>query len=147
MSRIHRGILISIALICGFSAGDFLRPSYGIAATLRQAQGSGEMGQLLVYDLGQNQRLIDIYAEALDAESVYTVWLVKRGPEPERIGVGGGDHLFKSDERGIGAYLAILSASEIERWDWLEIAYHPDGLASNVEDMEIVLQLNLNKVR
>jgi hypothetical protein len=60
-------------------------------------------------------------------------------PKMDMLGVGTGDYLFKSDGKGIGNYTATISNAELEKWEMLEIAYHPDGNAKNMKKMQIAL--------
>jgi hypothetical protein len=45
----------------------------------------------------------------------------------DMLGAGTGDYSFKSDDKGIGNYTATISNAELEKWEMVEIAYHPDG--------------------
>jgi hypothetical protein len=79
----------------------------------------------------------------LKASSVYTVWLVNMKPKMDMTGVGEGDYSFKSDDKGNGDFTGSVSASELDKWQMLEIAHHPDGNPRNMKKMGITLKADL----
>ena len=101
--------------------------------------GQGAMGEVVIADGKAGQKEIIISMTGLKPNSVYTVWLVNMKPKMDMLGVGTGDYLFKSDGKGIGNYTATISNAELEKWEMLEIAYHPDGNAKNMKKMQIAL--------
>ncbi|MCI0528536.1 MAG: hypothetical protein L0Y56_13940 [Nitrospira sp.] len=105
--------------------------------------GKGASGEAVIKDLGQDQKEITIEAKGLKPNAVYTVWLVNMKPKMDMVGVGTGDYLFKSDDKGNGHYSANVSAAELEKWQVLEIAYHPDGDPKNMKKMEIALEADI----
>ncbi len=99
----------------------------------------GAKGEVVIADGKAGQKEITISMTGLKPNSVYTVWLVNMKPKMDMLGVGTGDYLFKSDGKGIGNYTATISNAELEKWEMLEIAYHPDGNAKNMKKMQIAL--------
>jgi len=101
--------------------------------------GQGAKGEVVIADGKAGQKEITISMTGLKPNSVYTVWLVNMKPKMDMLGVGTGDYLFKSDGKGIGNYTATISNAELEKWEMLEIAYHPDGNAKNMKKLQIAL--------
>ena len=101
--------------------------------------GQGAKGEVVITDGKAGQKEIAITMTGLKPNSVYTVWLVNMKPKMDMLGVGTGDYSFKSDGKGIGNYTATISNAELEKWEMLEIAYHPDGDAKDMKKMQITL--------
>ena len=101
--------------------------------------GQGAKGEVVIADGKAGQKEITISMTGLKPNSVYTVWLVNMKPKMDMIGVGTGDYSFKSDGRGIGNYTASISKAELEKWEMVEIAYHPDGDAKDMKKIQIAL--------
>lgn len=55
-------------------------------------------------------------------------------------GVGKPNYDFKSDSTGTGTYTATFRAAELEKWQILEVAYHPDGNAKNMKNIKAALK-------
>jgi hypothetical protein len=102
--------------------------------------GQGAKGEATITDGKAGQKEITIAVTGLKPNSVYTVWLVNMKPKMDMLGVGTGDYSFKSDDKGIGNYTATISNAELEKWEMLEIAYHPDGNAKDMKKMQIALK-------
>ena len=102
--------------------------------------GQGAKGEVVITDSKAGQKEITIAVTGLKPNSVYTVWLVNMKPKMNMLGVGTGDYSFKSDDKGIGNYTATISNAELEKWEMLEIAYHPDGDAKDMKKMQIALK-------
>ncbi len=102
--------------------------------------GKGAKGQVVITDKGADQKEITITATGLKPDSVYTVWLVNMKPKMGMIGLGTGDYSFKSDNRGIGQYSTNVPAAELDKWQMVEVAYHPDGNPKNMKKMGIALK-------
>jgi hypothetical protein len=102
--------------------------------------GRGAKGEATITDGKAAQKEITIAVTGLKPNSVYTVWLVNMKPKMDMLGVGTGDYSFKSDDKGIGNYTATISNAELEKWEMLEIAYHPDGNAKDMKKMQIALK-------
>ena len=105
--------------------------------------GKGASGEAVIKDKEQGQKEIAISASGLKPNSVYTVWLVNMKPKMDMAGVGAGDYSFKSDDTGNGHYAGTVSSAELEKWQMLEIAHHPDGDPKNMKKMGIALQADL----
>ena len=105
--------------------------------------GTGANGEAVIKDKEQGQKEIIISVSGLKPSSVYTVWLVNMKPKMDMAGVGGGDYSFKSDDKGNGHYAGTVPSAELEKWQVLEIAHHPDGDPKNMKKMGIALQTNL----
>lgn len=101
--------------------------------------GQGAKGAVVITDGTAGQKAITITMTGLKPNSVYTVWLVNMKPKMDMLGVGTGDYSFKSDGKGIGNYTAAIANAELEKWQMLEIAYHPDGNAKDMKKMQIAL--------
>src|SRR3972149_6412198 len=108
--------------------------------------GKGANGEAVIKEMG-DQREITITMTGLKPNAVYTVWLVNMKPKMDMIGVGMGDYSFKSDDKGMGSYMASVSAMELGKWQMLEIAYHPDGDAKNMNNMGIALKAGLKMMK
>lgn len=102
-------------------------------------------GEAVIKDMAQGQKEISIDAKGLNANGVYTVWFVNMKPKMDMTGVGIGDYSFKTDAKGEGHYMANVPAAEIEKWQMLEVAYHPDGDPKNMKDIKIALKAILGK--
>jgi len=108
-------------------------------------------GSVEINTNGDNQKEITINATGLKPNAVYTVWLVSMKPslipfmkpKMQKAGLGEGDYSFKSDDTGEGRYAAILSPTELEKWQMLKIAFHPDGDPTNMKNMGIALNADL----
>lgn len=101
--------------------------------------GQGAKGEVVIADGKASQKEIAITMAGLKPNSVYTVWLVNMKPKMDMIGVGTGDYSFKSDGKGVAKYTATISKAELEKWEMIEIAYHADGDAKNMHNMQIAL--------
>ena len=105
--------------------------------------GQGAKGEAVITDGKAGQKEITITMTGLKPNSVYTVWLVNMKPKMDMLGVGTGDYSFKSDGKGNGNYTATISNAELEKWEMLEIAYHPDGNAKDMKKMQIALNASV----
>jgi len=101
--------------------------------------GHGAKGEVVIMDGKAGQKEINIAMTGLKPNSVYTVWLVNMKPKMDMLGLGSGDYSFKSDGKGIGNYTAAIANADLEKWQMLEIAYHPDGNGKDMKKMQIVL--------
>jgi hypothetical protein len=101
--------------------------------------GQGAKGDVVITDGKAGQKEITITMTGLKPNSVYTVWLVNMKPKMDMAGVGSGDYAFKSDGKGNANYSATISNAELEKWEMLEIAYHPDRNAKDMKKMQIAL--------
>ena len=113
--------------------------------------GEGAQGEVVIADNAQDQKEITINASGLQPKSVYTVWLVSvkssmipfMKPKMEKTGLGEGDYSFKTDDTGDGQYAGAISTTDLEKWQMLKIAHHPDGDPTNMKNMEIALNGDL----
>ncbi|MBW7957074.1 MAG: hypothetical protein H3C68_04200 [Deltaproteobacteria bacterium] len=93
------------------------------------------------YDSGINQQEVTVEVRGLRPNSVYTAWLAD-GPERMQ-GLGVEDYSFRTDAAGNGRFIATVPEGELNRWDMLEIAYHPTGDPADLENAEIALRGDL----
>jgi len=105
--------------------------------------GRGAEGEAVIKESGNGNKEITLHMTGLKPNSIYTVWLVNMKPKMDTMGIGEGDYSFKSDEKGMGQYSAIVTADELHKWQVLEIAYHSDGNAKNMKKMGIALKVML----
>ncbi|NKE70249.1 hypothetical protein [Candidatus Manganitrophus noduliformans] len=105
--------------------------------------GGGAKGEAVIKEKGKDQKEVTVHATGLKPNSVYTVWVVNMKPKMDMAGVGEGDYSFKSDAKGEGHYTGTISLSELEKWQLLEIALHPDGNPKNMKKIEIALKGDL----
>lgn len=102
-------------------------------------------GHATVSDAGRGQKEIKLDASGLKPDSTYTFWFTNVTPKTEMSGVGRPDYSFRSDGQGNASYSAIVPAEELERWQELDIAYHPDGDPRNLSNIEIALAGDLQE--
>lgn len=102
-------------------------------------------GEAVIKDAEAGQKEITIDAKGLEKNGVYTAWFVNMKPKMEMAGIGMGDYSFKSDAMGEGRYTAKVSASDLEKWEMIEIAYHPTGNPMDMKKMKIALTGKLKK--
>lgn len=103
-------------------------------------------GEVVIKDMApdqKDQKEITINMKNLRANAVYTVWFVNMKPEMKMAGIGTADYSFKTDSEGNGQYMAAVPASEIEKWDLIEVAYHPDGNPKNMDNIKVALKAKL----
>ena len=112
-------------------------------ALMADSAGKGAKGEAVIKDSGADRKEIVLHLTGLKSNSVYTVWLVNMKPKMDMIGIGEGDYAFKTDDQGNGHYSATVSADELQKWQMLEIAYHPDGDPKNMKKMGIALKTGL----
>lgn len=104
----------------------------------------GAKGEAVITDSKAGQKEMTITMTGLKPNSVYTVWLVNMKPKMDMLGVGTGDYSFKSDGKGMANYSATIASAELEKWEMLEIAFHPDGNAKDMKKMQIALNAAVN---
>jgi len=102
-------------------------------------------GKAAITDAGRGQKEIRLDASGLKPDSVYTFWFMNEQPKMEMSGVGRPDYSFRSDSQGNASYTAIVPAEELERWQELDIAYHPEGDPKNLANIEIALAGDLQE--
>ena len=143
---------IILALVVAFSLMTFAHAAGEQTVVLKAGPvGEGAQGEVVIKGNGQGQKEITINATGLKPNAVYTVWLVSMKPsliplakpKMEKAGLGEGDYSFKSDGTGAGHYAGAISTTELEKWQMLKIAHHPDGDATNMKNMGIALNADL----
>lgn len=105
-------------------------------------------GDLTVRDMsnypGQKEIAVDL--SGLEPNSVYSVWLSKEGTNDLK-GIGVKDHAFRSDAQGKGRFITSIPEGEFERWDTLEVAFHPQGDPKNINNAEIAAKADITHLR
>ncbi|MBI5443439.1 MAG: hypothetical protein HY900_19770 [Deltaproteobacteria bacterium] len=97
--------------------------------------GKGATAEAVITDQGKDRKEVDITVRGLKPNAVYTVWLVNMKPKMDMAGLGRGDYSFRTDKKGAARYSASISSAELEKWQVLEIAYHPSGDPKNMDEM------------
>ena len=90
-----------------------------------------------------NDTSIQIDAEGLKPNSVYTAWFVSTKPKKHETGAGQPPFMFKTDSDGNGTYSAALSESPYGKWEMLMIVLHPNGDPKDMKNMVGALSANL----
>ncbi len=143
---------IMLALVVAFGLMTFAYAAQEQTVILKAGPAGNEaQGEVVIKNKGPNQEEITIKATGLKPNAVYTVWLVSMEPslipfmkpKMKKAGLGEGDYSFKSDDTGVGRYSATLSPTELEKWEMLKIAHHPDGDPTNMKNMGIALNADL----
>jgi len=78
---------------------------------------------------------INIKAQGLKPDSVYTVWFVNMKPKKHEAGAGMPPYMFKTDAYGSGFYSAPLGESPFGKWKMLMIVFHPNGDPKDMKSM------------
>lgn len=94
------------------------------------------------YPSGIAQDEVAVEVRGLRPNSVYTAWLAD-GPERMQ-GLGVDDYSFRTDASGNGRFVAAVPEGELNRWDTIEIAYHPTGDPTDLENAEIAMRGELD---
>lgn len=104
----------------------------------RDARGVAliEEGTGTVYE----QEQITINVGGLKPNSVYTAWLAKDKAGERLQGLGIKPYSFKTDASGSGNFVATVGEGELQRWDNIEIAYHPNNDPSDLQSSQIALR-------
>lgn len=102
------------------------------------AEGTIEVSE---YPAGIAQDEVTVDVRGLRPNSVYTAWLAD-GPERMQ-GLGVDNYSFETDAAGNGRFVATVPEGELNRWDTIEIAYHPTGDPTDLENAEIALRGDL----
>jgi hypothetical protein len=139
-----KAILVSL-----FSGVIFLLlalPAVSAAERLALQAGAdrpGAQGEAVIRDLGAGQKEVVITARGLRPNEVYTVWLVNEKPRMDMAGLGTADYDFQSDSQGNGRYTATITGTDLDRWQLLKIAHHPDRNPRNMSNIAIDLETAL----
>ncbi len=98
----------------------------------------GAMGTAMISDNN-----INIQANGLKANAVYTAWFVNMKPKKNETGAGDPPYMFKTDSMGSGTYSGKLSESPFGKWQMLMIVLHPNGDPSDMKNMVGALSARL----
>ena len=90
-----------------------------------------------------NDTNIQIDAQGLKPNSVYTAWFVNTKPKKHETGAGQPPYMFKTDAKGNGSYSASLAESPYGKWQMLMIVLHPNGDPKDMKNMVGALTANL----
>ncbi|MFZ5997295.1 MAG: hypothetical protein ACOYW7_07400 [Nitrospirota bacterium] len=88
----------------------------------------------------EEQKELVLNVSGLEQNAVYSVWLVNERPKMDMVRVGYGDASFRTDATGSGRFTAILPASELKKWNMIQVAHHPDGNPKNTNTMKMALK-------
>lgn len=103
-------------------------------------------GEALIEDIASGTKEITVSVENLVPDSVYTVWFVNEEPRVDVEGVGdGGANSFRTDSEGKGVFKARVAGAEVEDWQKLEVAYHPEGDPRKLANLHIALMGDLRE--
>ncbi len=86
---------------------------------------------------------IDIQAEGLKPDSVYTVWFVNMKPKKHETGAGSAPYTFKTNSNGNGSYASVLNESPVGKWEMIMIVLHPNGDPADMKNMVGALKAKL----
>lgn len=105
-------------------------------------------GQMIISDVGniEDERHLELFLTGLEPNTVYTVWLSRPGAERESAGLED-QSFFKTDGSGNAHYIATLSEYDLNRFDKVEIAEHPDGDPQNLENSILTLSADIEHRR
>jgi hypothetical protein len=121
-----------------------LSPALGAERVTLQAGSDmpGAQGEVVISDAGAGSKEVVITAQGLKPNEVYTVWLIteKLLGRMDMAGLGTGDYAFTSDARGNGHYTATISAKDLDRWQQIKIAHHPDRNPKNMDNIGSALE-------
>jgi hypothetical protein len=90
-----------------------------------------------------NETSIEINAQGLKPDSVYTAWFVNTKPKKHETGAGQAPYMFKTDSNGNGSYAAPLNESPYGKWQMLMIVLHPNGNPKDMKNMVGALSAKL----
>ncbi len=105
-------------------------------------ENPGASGTATIQEQGDRAE-VRIEVAGLKPHAVYTVWLVNMKPKMDMAGVGSGDYEFRTDGSGGGKYVGTVSATDLKKWQMLEVAYHPDGDPKNMKQIRTALIADL----
>lgn len=106
----------------------------------------GARGNMIVRtaDSGVYDSEITVEVDNLKPNSVYSVWLTQE--EPNRVqGLGVEDYSFTTDASGRGTFQTTVSEAELNAWDSIEIAHHPNGDPKDLDNAQIALRGDLGR--
>jgi hypothetical protein len=88
---------------------------------------------------------LEIEAEGLRPNGVYTVWFVNMKPKKQEAGAGNMPYMFKTDVNGKGLYKSSLSEPPFGKWAVLMIVLHPTGDPKDMKNMVPALSAMIPK--
>lgn len=101
-------------------------------------------GMVFIEDYKSEQDQVTVEVSGLQPNSVFTVWLAREDPQIRLQGLGVKDYSFKTDAGGNGRFIATVGEGELQRWDIIEIAHHPNGNPSDLQNSQIALKGDLD---
>lgn len=145
-----RSIMLALVLAFGLMTSAYAAQEQTFILKAGPA-GNDAQGEVVIRNNESDQEEITIKATGLKPNAVYTVWLVSMKPslipfmkpKMQKAGLGEGDYSFTSDDTGDGQFAGAISTAELEKWQMLKIAHHPDGDPTNMKNMEIALNADL----
>lgn len=146
MKRSFLGAAFTLAAAALFSTAAYaalevpLEGSFGF----KDARGTAviEEGTDTVYE----QEQITIHVGGLKPNSIYTAWLAKDKPGERLQGLGVNPYSFRTDGAGAGNFVATVGEGELNRWDIIEIAHHPNNDPSDLQNSTIALRGDLGGI-
>jgi len=78
---------------------------------------------------------ININANGLNPDSVYTVWFVSMKPQKHEAGAGEAPYMFRTDADGSAVYKSELYGSPFGKWEMVMIMLHPTGNPKDMNNM------------
>lgn len=140
MKRSFFGAAFALAAAVLFSTAALASTEVPLKGTLnfQDAHGTAliEENPDVIYE----QEQVTINVDGLKPNSVYSAWLSKDKPGEQLRGLGVGPYSFRTDGNGSGTFVATVGEGEFLRWDIFEIAYHPNGDPSDVQNSQIALR-------
>lgn len=116
--------MLSFMMVAGFAAA---ARTLDLTAAKPHPQADGR--------LSLTDSRIELTAENLKPDSVYTVWFVNTRPSKQEAGAGTPPYSFKTDADGKGTYTAPLDEPPFGKWQMIMVVLHPDGDAKNMKNM------------
>lgn len=146
MKRSFLGAAFTLAAAALFSTAAYAAYELPLEGSLgfRDAEGTVliEEGIDTVYE----QEQITIHVGGLKPNSVYTAWLAKDEPGERLQGLGVDPYSFRTDASGNGNFVATVGEGELNRWDVIEIAHHPNNDPSDLQNSTIALRGDLGGI-
>ena len=143
MKRSFIGAAFTLAAAALFSTAAYAVVEVPLEGSFnfKDARGTAliEEGIDTVYE----QEQLTIHVGGLKPNSVYTAWLAKDKPGERLQGLGVDPYSFKTDASGSGSFVATVGEGELNRWDVIEIAHHPNNDPGDLENAQIALRGDL----
>lgn len=146
MKRSFLGAALTFAAAALFSTAAYAALEVPLEGSLnfKDARGTAviEEGTDTVYE----QEQITIHVGGLKPNSIYTAWLAKDKPGERLQGLGVNPYSFRTDGAGAGTFVATVGEGELNRWDVIEIAHHPNNDPSDLQNSQIALKGDLGGI-